>query len=125
MNKEKLNFDTITPKLVLGQLFKSRNVMHIVHLKTQSFAVHKASQEYYDTLLTLTDDLAETHFGVTGKKELDLIPAAQYMDPEMHLNDIYYYLSSNRHLFTSDEEANIIDEILALISKTKYLLTLS
>lgn len=124
MAENKDIFTTITPKMVLGQLFKSRDVMHIVHLKTNSFAVHKATDIYYSSLLDLVDSLAETHFGVMGKKELDDIPAAKYIDPVAHLNDICYYLTSNRKLFTTTPEQNIIDEILALMYQTKYRLTL-
>lgn len=124
MNKEKTMFDTITAKIVLGQLFKSRNVMHIVHLRTNSYATHKATEKYFERILDLADRLTEVHSGVTGVKEIDSIPPATYIDPVMHLTDIYQYVVSNRYLFTSKEEQNIIDEILGLMSKTKYLLTL-
>lgn len=123
MNKEKEKFDSITPKIVLGQLFKSRNIMHIVHLKNPSFAVHTATQMYYEKILTLTDELAEVHFGITGKKDIDSIPAATYIDPTQHINDISYYMESNRKLFKTSEEQNIIDEMLSLMGKTKFLLT--
>jgi hypothetical protein len=117
-------FSTITPKMVLGQLFKSRDVMHIVHLKTNSFAVHKATDIYYNELLELVDKLAEIHFGVMGKKELDEIPSAKYIEPTQHLKDISYYLTGNRRVFNTSAEQNVIDEILGLIYQTLYRLTL-
>lgn len=124
MSRPKDTIDTITPKIVFGQLFKSRNTMHIVHLRTQSMAVHKTTQAYYEELLNLTDHLIEVHFGVTGKKEFDMIPHSVYVDPIAHMNDMFYYITSNRHLFQTAQELNIIDDILTLISKTRFLLTL-
>jgi|694.fasta_scaffold01165_6 hypothetical protein len=124
MNPEKTKFDSVTPSIFFGQLFKSRNIMHIVHLKTNSLAVHKTCEAYYTLLLDLTDNLIETNYGVTGKKQLDEIPSAKYINPVEHLNDLHFYVSKYKYLFKSQEETNIIDDILALISKTKYLLTL-
>ena len=124
MAENKDIFTTITPKMVLGQLFKSRDVMHIVHLRTNSFAVHKATDTYYNEILDLTDKLTEVHFGVTGKKEFDEIPSAKYIDPTSHLKDVCYYLTGNRKVFTTTAEQNIIDEILALVYQTLYRLTL-
>lgn len=117
-------FTTITPKMVLGQLFKSRDTAHIIHLKTTSFSTHKAMEKYYKGLLELIDTLAETYFGVVGKKELDEIPGSKYIDPIQHLKDICYYLEGNRKVFTTTCEQNIIDEIHGLMYKTLYLLTL-
>lgn len=125
MKPEKDVFITITPKIILGQLFKSRDIMHIVHLRTTSFAVHKATEAYYTSLLDLTDHLAETHFGIIGVADVDDIPPARYTDPTQHLNDMVHYLSSHKKLFTTSAEQSIIDEILALMYKTLYLLTLS
>lgn len=124
MSQRKDTIDTITPKIVFGQLFKSRNTMHIVHLRTESRATHDTCQNYYETLLPLIDDLIETHFGVTGRKELDMIPSSVYVDPVEHMNDMMYYITSSRKIFNTTQEANIIDEILHLISHTKYRLTL-
>lgn len=117
-------FATITPKMVLGQLFKSRDTTHIIHLKTNSYAIHKAMEKYFKSILDLTDRLAETHFGITGKKEIDDIPSSKYIDPSEHMNDISFYLNRNRAVFTTSQEQNIIDEMLGLMNQIKYLLTL-
>lgn len=124
MSKEKDYFDSITPKMVLSQLFKSLNTMRIVSLKTNSYSVYNNCNDYCKALEPLIIELAHVHFGVIKKKELDEIPSAKYVDPMMHLNDINYYLDNNRKLFKTSQESNIIDEILKLVSKTKNLATL-
>lgn len=124
MADNKDTFTTITPKMVLGQLFKSRDIMHIVHLRTTSLSTHKTAEAYYTSLLILVDLLAEVHFGVIGKKDIDEIPTAKYIDPTMHLNDLSYYLTGNRRVFTTSHEQSILDDIMTLISKTQFLLTL-
>lgn len=123
-NNKDEKFATITPKIVLGQLFKSRNVMTLVHLRTHSLAIHKTSEEYYESLSKILDKLAEVHFGAIGKKEIDDIPHAKYVDPEMHLKDISHYLQTNRGVFLTSAEQSIIDELLALMFHSLYKLTL-
>ncbi|MEN9389320.1 MAG: hypothetical protein RLY61_404, partial [Candidatus Parcubacteria bacterium] len=38
----------MTPSKFLGVLFQSRDIMHLTHLDTRSFAEHKALNAYYD-----------------------------------------------------------------------------
>jgi hypothetical protein len=108
----------------INKLFHSRNVAHIVHLETTSYAKHKALNEYYDSLLDLTDELSEVSFGAMGKQKL-IIPEARAEDINKHLSDLKSYIESNRSIFKESNIQNIIDEIVTLINKTTYLLTLS
>lgn len=124
MNKEKETFDNITTKLVIAQLFKSSMIMRIVSLKTNSHLIMDTSSKYSYKLTKLTDNLARIHYGVIGKKEIDDLPPCRYIDPVEHINDISYYISSNRKLFNTPQELSVIDEILKLISLTKNQLTL-
>lgn len=119
MTKEKSTFDTITPKLILGQLYKSTMIMRIVSLKTQSANISDLAIKYADELLTLTDKLAELHFSITGKKELDEVPSSKYIDPIMHLSDVIYYLEGQSKHFKSSAEQSVIDCILVLMHLTK------
>ena len=107
----------------INKLFHSRNVAHIVHLETTSYAKHKALNEYYDSLLDLTDELSEVSFGAMGKQKL-IIPEARAEDINKHLSDLKSYIESNRSIFKESNIQNIIDEIVALINKTTYLLRL-
>lgn len=125
--KEKELFTTVKPELVIGQLFQSRDTIHIVHVQTTGYAEHKALNAYYDGLLDLVDDLLESYFGTIGRRINFKIPASEYVNPEQHLKQLMDYVKKHRNVFGADNThlQNIIDEILALIAKTLYLLTLS
>jgi hypothetical protein len=124
---EKEIFTTVKPELVIGQLFQSRDTIHIAHLQTVNYAEHKALNKYYDSLLDLTDDLLETYFGTIGKRINIKIPASEYVNPQQHLKQLMEYVKKHRGVFGLENThiQNIVDEILALIAKTLYLLTLS
>jgi hypothetical protein len=124
---EKEIFTTVKPELVIGQLFQSRDTIHIAHLQTVNYAEHKALNKYYNSLLDLTDDLLETYFGTIGKRINIKIPASEYVNPQQHLKQLMEYVKKHRGVFGMENThiQNIVDEILALIAKTLYLLTLS
>ena len=124
--KEKELFTTIKPEIVLGQLFQSRDIMHLTHLGTTSYAEHKALNNAYEELLDLIDDLIESYYGTTGKRLNIKIPASEYVNARAHITYIKDYIMKHRTVFGKDNThlQNIIDEIIALYSKTLYLLTL-
>lgn len=119
----------VTPSLYFGQLFQSRDIMHLVHLNSRSYAEHKALNEYYDSLLGLLDDLIESYQGTltNGGRVNIVIPGSEYVNPEQHLTSLEQYLESHRFTVFGNKSSlqNIVDEIIALIQKTRYLLTLS
>jgi len=125
--KDKELFTSVKPEVVIGQLFQSRDMMHIAHLQTTSYAEHKALNGYYDELLDLVDSLVESYFGCIGKRLAIKIPASDYVNPGVHLKQFKEYMMRHRNAFGMDRThiQNIIDEIIALITKTEYLLTLS
>lgn len=108
----------------LGKLLHSRNVAHLVHLNTTSYAKHKALDTYYNNLLDLFDDLAETSFGSIGRQNI-IVPEAKLEDIDGHLQSLRGYIEGARNIFTGSHLQNIIDEIVSLIDHTIYLLTLS
>ena len=44
-------------------LFLARDIAHRVHLKTRSYAEHKALNEFYDEVVDKADDFAEAYQG--------------------------------------------------------------
>jgi hypothetical protein len=118
---------SIKPEVYLGQFFHSRDVVHLAHLQTTSYAEHKALNEYYDGLLDLLDSMIESYFGCIGKRINIKIPASDYINPETHLKQFKDYVKKHRGVLGTDrtDVQNILDEIIALINKTLYLLTLS
>jgi hypothetical protein len=107
-------------KEFIGKLFQSRDVAHIIHLKTSSFAQHKALNEYYDDIVDLTDSLVESFQGTNGLQDIE-IPGSKYEEPVAYLTSLHSYIESNRNkVFKETYHLNIIDEILQLISSTLY-----
>lgn len=125
--KEKELFTTIKPEIFIGQLFQSRDMMHLTHLQTVNFAEHKALNSYYEGILDLTDSLIETYFGTVGKRINIKIPASEYMNARTHLTYMKDYIFKHRGVLGMENThiQNIIDEIIGLITETLYLLTLS
>jgi hypothetical protein len=113
----------MTPGKLIGTLFHSRDVMHIAHLQTTSFAEHKALNGYYDGILDLTDKFSEVYFGRFKRVEI-VIPEAKNMDAISHLKEMQSTIDTERNNYPSELQ-NILDEMLALINKTLYLLTLN
>jgi hypothetical protein len=112
----------MTPGKFLGTLFQSRDMMHIQHLQTTSFAEHKALNAYYDHILDLTDKFAEVYFGRFKRVEI-VIPESKVASAVEHMKEMQATIDSERNNYPSELQ-NIMDEMLALVDKTLYLLTL-
>jgi hypothetical protein len=106
----------------IGLLFQSRDMMHLQHLQTTSFAEHKALGHYYDEILELTDSFTEKYFG-RNKRIPIVIPESKAMNAMDHLKSIQALIEGERNNYPSDLQ-NIMDEMLGLVNKTLYLLTL-
>lgn len=106
------------PQLV-SELFESRTVAHKAHLITNSYAFHKATNDYYDGIVGLADDIAEEFQGIKGIQT--------YMDPKLKNANFVEYLTSLYDLCTATQDScelsnvvNSIDEVKSLISSTLY-----
>jgi hypothetical protein len=125
--KEKELFTTVKPEIVIGQLFQSRDIIHIAHLQTTSFSEHKALDGYYTEIIDLTDDIVESYFGTIGKRLNFKIPASEYMNARTHLIYMKDYMMKHRGVFGMENThlQNSIDEVISLITSTLYQLTLT
>jgi hypothetical protein len=125
--KEKELFTTVKPEIVIGQLFQSRDIIHIAHLQTTSYSEHKALDTYYTDIIGLTDDIVESYFGTIGKRLNFKIPASEYMNAKTHLIYMKDYMMKHRGVFGMENThlQNSIDEVLSLITSTLYQLTLT
>ena len=106
----------------IGLLFASRDYAHKAHLKTDSYAQHKALNDFYDEIVELADDLSETWMG----RNLELIGDIPVItppkgEPLVVMKRLLEVIQDTRDFCSEDSVlSNIIDEIEALYSTTIY-----
>lgn len=103
--------------------FHARTAAHVFHLKTRSYATHKALNEFYDEIVDLTDSFAEAYIGDYGLIEDFPGKYALTADPLAMLDDLSEYIEQNRDKICDTDDTylqNLIDEIVALIRSTQY-----
>ena len=118
--KSALTTKNNTNEFYIGKLFHSRDVIHLAHLKTTSFAQHSAMNLYYDGILEHIDTIVEALQGYEGKLLNLSIPSAQAEDPISHLSEIKNLLSAWRENTKIEWLKNQIDECSTLVSSTLY-----
>jgi hypothetical protein len=105
----------------------------LLHWQTKSYAEHKALDEIFETLTDLTDNLVESIMGKYGRPHLGdncSISLKDYQDgcAVDYINEIRKcYIEECKGHFNIEKDGeiiNIIDEILASLDKTDYLLSL-
>lgn len=105
---------------LVRKMFEARQVAHGCHLKTKSFAEHEALGAFYEGLLALADDFAETYqgqYGLMGDFDLkvEAVP-----NPTEYLEDCAKFFSVGRDALKDPHLQNIADEVVALTYKTIY-----
>lgn len=109
---------------LLSILFYSREIAHREHLKTTSYAQHKALGDFYDGIIPLADSLAEAYQGRNGI--MKYIPFAVFkLEGQKNCDKIKFLLSKveteRKKLDQKDTTIqNIIDEIVGLYLSTIY-----
>jgi hypothetical protein len=110
-----------TVAALIMQLFHARTNAHVLHLRTRSYAAHKALNEFYDEIVGLTDDLAESYQGRYGIQDYPELPYKQESDAVMMLRSLRRYIDENRMMMCEHSEIqNTIDEIVTLLNTTLY-----
>jgi hypothetical protein len=107
------------PEEFFGKLFHSRDVIHLAHLSTKSYAAHKALGGYYEDIVDLTDSIIEAYQGVHGLVKIS-IPAATSEEPIKYLQNLHSYVDANKDMFKDSALLNQIDEVKSLIQSTLY-----
>jgi hypothetical protein len=113
------------------KLLAVRDQAHIFHWQTKTLEDHKAFGAFYEDYIDLMDTLAESIMGkyqrptfVKGTIELeDYSPQSV----ETFLGDCYLLFVEDSKVVFSEQDSeikNIVDEIVAMLNKLKYLLTL-
>ena len=103
----------------IGKMFKMRDITHLLHLKSKSYAEHKALNGFYDSLLDYTDSVAEK---IQSNGLLDIRIPASVLD-----TTAIDYISSFRddvqkfkdNCMMDDVKADL-DEVVGLCNATLY-----
>lgn len=104
----------------ISKLFQSRDIAHIIHLQTKSYAQHKALNSYYDDILDMVDGLHESLQGKYGIIKLS-IDKSVYIEPVKFFNDLANFIEFNKlKTFSDTWVLNQIDTVLELIYSTLY-----
>lgn len=116
----------LTARNYIGALFAVRDKAHQLHLATKSFSEHAALGDFYEGLIDLADEIAETVQGAYG-----------VMDPVSPLVGMHCCAAATAKEFiaaVANEAAlghsafnqadtflhNLVDEVQALVFRTKY-----
>jgi hypothetical protein len=114
---------------IIGQfistLFASRTQAHVFHLQTDSFAAHKALNDYYDEIVGITDGIVESYQGKYGIiRGYGNIALQEFQNCEgiiSYFEILYTYVEKSRQMLPQDTYIqNQIDEVVALIASTLY-----
>lgn len=106
-------------------LLNSATQAHIFHLQTDSYAVHKALEDYYEGVVDLTDSLIESY----QSKYIIVKGYSSYAmkDLESTESAIEFLKSVQNKVesvsFSESDLKNQVDEIKTLIRSTLYKLT--
>lgn len=108
---------------LVARCFHARTVAHILHLKTRSYAAHKALNEFYDEIVPLADSFAEAYQGDYGLIEKYPTKFGLDSDALVMLSELSDWIADNRYDCCDEDDTylqNIIDEIVELIRSTQY-----
>jgi len=105
-------------------LFLGRDIAHRVHLKTRSYAEHKALNEFYDEIVGHADDFAEAYQGKYNEiLDIPLLTNDKKGTIADVLENQMQWIEDNRESICPRKETalhNIIDEAVGLYMSTIY-----
>jgi hypothetical protein len=114
---------------LIENLITIQQQMRVFHWQTHSFAQHEAFGSAYESLDKLVDNFVEVYLGKSQSRitanSLNITLSVNVEPIEFLSNCIEYFNQFNTVFEESDSDLlNIRDEMLAVINKLKYLLTL-
>lgn len=106
---------------VFSKLFHARDFAHYAHLRSKSYAQHKALGSFYDDLLDLADQFYETFAGQYGQQKFEF-ETVQEADVIEYFEDLAKFFVESHSAFDKKDTHlhNIIDEIVGLTYQTLY-----
>lgn len=109
---------------LVSKILHSRTQIHIYHLQTESFAEHKALNDYYDGIIGLFDGLVESYQGkydIIKGYDCDGYDDYSGIDHTInYLKELDKTITSNRKSIKESYIQNQIDTVQELIYSTLY-----
>lgn len=114
---------------LIALLLLSRDTAHRQHWMTTEYATHKTLNEFYESILELTDNLMEKYQGRHGRVEVPSLDEKDVYtkEPIEVLQKHLDWIEKARYDIVPKTDTaiqNIIDEIVVQYLETIYLLTL-
>ena len=104
----------------IGIMFAGRTVTHRQHLKTKSYAEHKALNKFYDEIVDLVDDLAEATQGQYGILDIPFVNVSMPKDSATFLKGQLAELDKVTSGVKEDYLISIYQEVQKLYRSTLY-----
>lgn len=108
----------------IGTLFLARDVAHSVHLNTRNFSKHKALNIFYDRIIDVADDFAESYQGRHGLiGPISLMSAKKTTNIIEFLEESLADVERMRYEFIDKDDTalqNLIDAIVEVYLRTLY-----
>lgn len=111
----------------LRSLVEFQVQVKVMHWGTESFAQHKATCDTYASLDAAIDALVESYQGYTGRIKIGgqyTILNYEDMNLDPWLDSAMEHTNALRGMIEYSDVLNLLDEILAILTKFKYLLSL-
>ena len=110
--------------LFLSTLLHSGTNAHIMHWTTTSYAQHKTLGHFYENIIDLADQLAETYFGCYG--QIKSFPDSYHLSkgtPLSYLQSLQKFVKDARNDLPEESQiVQLVDNIAEEIDKTIYML---
>jgi hypothetical protein len=117
---------------LITPFLKIQNQLRIFHWQSDTYAQHKAFGKAYENFDGLVDDFVEVYMGKNGKVRSKLaysIEVGNFDDDYITIIDSYIsYLHDLNNQLDQERDSellNIRDEMLAVLNRLKYLLSLA
>lgn len=107
----------------IGTLLHSATITHFMHLKSKSYAEHKALRSYYDNVIDLVDTVAESIQGCYQEliEDYPKVFANPSVEPLAYMLSLKDFVAKTRDKLPQDSNIqNEVDNIVTLIDSTAY-----
>jgi hypothetical protein len=105
---------------LVQKMFEARQVVHNLHLKTKSFAEHKALGGFYEEILGRVDEFVETYQGQYGIMQDCEFQVKSVDSAVEYLEDCAKLFSVGRDSLKDSHLKNTMDEVISLTYRTLY-----